>query len=84
MNLSFQEYLPSIMKFLTGKLIFKNKFENRFSINIPSPCISRYRVLTVLSEFDGSHLHFLTDQFLYRFVADCLFNKKVCSLFETA
>jgi len=31
MNLSFQEYLPSVMKFLTGKLIFKNKIENRFS-----------------------------------------------------
>ena len=31
MNLSFQEYLPSVMQFLTGKLIFRNKFENRFS-----------------------------------------------------
>ena len=33
MNLSFQEYLPSIMTFLTGKLIFKKKsktgFQNR-------------------------------------------------------
>src|SRR6218665_2542229 len=31
MNVSFQECLPSVMQFLTGKLICKNKFENRFS-----------------------------------------------------
>src|SRR6218665_1167314 len=30
-NICLQEYLPSIMTFLTGKLIFKNKFENLFS-----------------------------------------------------
>jgi len=31
MNSSLQEYLPSVMKFLTRKLIFKNKFKYRFS-----------------------------------------------------
>jgi len=31
MNLPFQDYLLSVMQFSKGKLIFKNKFENRIS-----------------------------------------------------
>jgi len=31
MNLSFQEFLFSVIQFSMGEMILKNKFENRFS-----------------------------------------------------